>query len=323
MRVAKVAAAAALLVTSSCAFLETGTDTTSSSGTPSSVSAPAPRPAPSAQAGAQAQSEGAPSAAGRSAKEAAQEQGAHRVRTGETVYSIARARGVDAYALITANKLTPPFDLTEGQRLINPGKTRQGRRSQAPSIAAASGAAEADAGHPVPRPQAAQAGAPERAGEQPAAVASQSHPASPVPEPPQGAGGFIWPVEGRILSDFGPKSGGRYNDGINIAAAAGTPVRAAEKGVVVYAGNELRGFGNVLLIKHAGGWMTAYAHNQALLVSRGDWVRRGQMIARAGSTGGVGEPQLHFEVRRGRRAVDPLEMLPRPSAQVGAGRNAG
>jgi len=96
---------------------------------------------------------------------------------------------------------------------------------------------------------------------------------------------------------------------VNIAAPRGTPIRAAENGVVVYAGNELRGFGNLLLIRHDGGWMTAYGHAEELLVKRGDRIRRGQIIAKVGSTGNVTSPQLHFEIRRGTRAVNPREFL--------------
>lgn len=326
MRVAKVAAVAALLLTSSCAFLETGTEGTPPSATPD-VPPPAPRPNPSARADPRV----APGSPGRATREVAQDPGVHRVESGETVYSIAKARGVDAYALITANKLTPPFDLTEGQRLVVPGAARQAGSAQPNSTASASRPAETDSGQPVPRPavgqsggpeRSGQGGGPERSGEQTTALAPQARPASPLPEPPAGAGGFIWPVEGKVLSGFGPKGGGRYNDGINVAAVAGTLVHAADSGVVAYAGNELRGFGNMLLIKHAGGWVSAYAHNQVLLVSRGDRVRRGQVIARVGSTGGVDEPQLHFELRKGKRAVDPLGELPRPSAEA-RGRDAG
>ena len=123
-------------------------------------------------------------------------------------------------------------------------------------------------------------------------------------------------MEGSVISEFGPKGGGRYNDGINIAAPLGTPVRAAESGVVAYAGNEVRGFGNMLLLKHPNGWVTAYAHNQELLVQRGERVRRGQVIARVGSSGSVDRPQLHFEVRKGKQAVDPMRELSRPSAEA-------
>ena len=113
-----------------------------------------------------------------------------------------------------------------------------------------------------------------------------------------------------MVSSFGPKPGGLHNDGINIAVARGVEVRAAGDGVVAYAGNELRGFGYLLLIRHDGGWITAYAHNRALLVRRGQQVRRGQPVARAGSTGSVTTPQLHFEIRKGVRVVNPLRHLP-------------
>jgi murein DD-endopeptidase MepM/ murein hydrolase activator NlpD len=134
----------------------------------------------------------------------------------------------------------------------------------------------------------------------------------PMPAPP-GARSFLWPVHGRVIAAYGSGAGGTHNDGMNIAASEGSTVVAAAAGTVAYAGNELRGYGNLVLVKHADGWMTAYAHNSVLLVKRGDKVRRGQAIARVGATGAVGEPQLHFEVRRGARALDPAEYLP-PSA---------
>jgi murein DD-endopeptidase MepM/ murein hydrolase activator NlpD len=107
-----------------------------------------------------------------------------------------------------------------------------------------------------------------------------------------------------------------HNDGINIEAPLGTPVTAAEAGVVAYAGNELRGFGNLLLVRHQGGWMTAYAHNNELLVKRGQKVTRGQMIARVGRTGNVEQPQLHFEIRKGTDAIDPVKFLGAPPNSV-------
>ena len=104
-------------------------------------------------------------------------------------------------------------------------------------------------------------------------------------------------------------TGSLHNDGINISAPRGAAVRAAEDGVVAYAGNELGGYGNLVLVRHAGGWTSAYAHNEKLLVSRGNTVRRGQVIALVGSSGNVTTPQTHFELRRGARAVDPLKSL--------------
>ena len=114
---------------------------------------------------------------------------------------------------------------------------------------------------------------------------------------------------GPILSAYGPKSDGLHNDGVNIAAPRGTPIHAAENGVVVYAGNELRGFGNLLLIKHSNGWVTAYAHADEILVQRGQTVQRGQVVAKVGSSGNVSVPQLHFELRKGVRTLDPARLL--------------
>ncbi|MCP5368477.1 MAG: M23 family metallopeptidase [Hyphomicrobiales bacterium] len=130
----------------------------------------------------------------------------------------------------------------------------------------------------------------------------------PAPAPRRG---FIWPLQGQVISDFGTKARGLQNDGINIAAPRGTPVRVAENGVVAYAGNELRGFGNLLLVKHSDGWVTAYAHNDVLLVKRGQRVTRGQVISKVGKSGAVTEPQLHFELRRNNKAVDPTRYLRR------------
>jgi murein DD-endopeptidase MepM/ murein hydrolase activator NlpD len=139
--------------------------------------------------------------------------------------------------------------------------------------------------------------------------------ALPTP-PPRGGRSFQWPATGRIIATFGPQERGLHNDGINIAAPKGTPVRAAENGVVAYAGDEIRGFGNLLLIRHADGFMTAYAHNEVLLVNRGDTIRRGQVIARVGQSGNVATPQLHFEIRKGTQAVDPEQYLGRPIASL-------
>jgi murein DD-endopeptidase MepM/ murein hydrolase activator NlpD len=135
-------------------------------------------------------------------------------------------------------------------------------------------------------------------------------PAAPTkPVAPTSAPTFLLPVEGRILSDFGPKSGGLHNDGINIAAPLGTPIRATADGTVAYAGDGLPGFGNLVLIKHDDGWTSAYAHAKSIAVKRGDTVRQGQIIGEIGATGTVTEPQLHFELRQHDRAVDPKKMV--------------
>ena len=122
---------------------------------------------------------------------------------------------------------------------------------------------------------------------------------------------FRWPVRGRIISDFGAKPGGGKNEGVNLAVPEGTPVHAADDGSVIYSGNELKGYGNLILVRHNDGWVSAYAHNSELKVKRGDTIRRGDVVALAGATGSVNQPQLHFELRQGNKPVDPLKYLPR------------
>jgi murein DD-endopeptidase MepM/ murein hydrolase activator NlpD len=129
--------------------------------------------------------------------------------------------------------------------------------------------------------------------------------------PPARSGSlFQWPVRGQVVAGFGESTESGRNEGINIAAPRGAPILAAENGVVAYAGNELRGYGNLLLIRHADGWVTAYAHTEDILVERGAPVAAGQQVATVGATGAVSSPQLHFEIRQGSDSVDPLDYLP-------------
>ena len=242
----------------------------------------------------------------------------HLVSGGENLHTIAQQYGADPYALARVNGIGDGNTLYVGQSLHIPEKPQGAfapavRVSELPALS--------------PPPSVPSAAAPPT---EPSLPAPRSEPASPViaslpaasaparapavvpTPPPMVGGGFIWPVRGKIITKFGPQAKGLHNDGLNIAAPRGAEVLAAESGVVAYAGNELRGFGNLLLIKHDDGWVTAYAHNDALLVRRGDKVARGQTIARVGSSGGVTEPQLHFELRRGPNAVDPLGHLRSP-----------
>ncbi|MDA1089564.1 MAG: M23 family metallopeptidase [Proteobacteria bacterium] len=204
----------------------------------------------------------------------------HTVTRGETFFGVANQYGANPYAMARANGLEPPYDIPVGQVLVLPGST---------------------AAKPLPQKD-AKVAVIKRLPRQP--------PPPAVPQPPAVSGnGFAWPVQGKVVSGFGFKAKGLRNDGINISAARGTPVKATENGVVVYAGNELRGFGNLLLIKHANGWVSAYAHNDTLSAKRGDKVAKGQQVATVGSTGSVNNPQLHFEMRRGRTAQDPIKYL--------------
>jgi murein DD-endopeptidase MepM/ murein hydrolase activator NlpD len=218
----------------------------------------------------------------------------HLVIRGDTLYGISRRYRVGMYALARANGLGPPYTILVGQRLRLPGGSAPPSPKARPKPAAA--------------PKAAGAAPPKTSARLPAPVAKPPPPAVPAP-PPSSGKGFIWPVRGKVVSGFGPKAKGLHNDGVNIAAPRGTPVRAAENGVIAYAGNELRGYGNLLLVKHDNGWITAYAHTQELTVKRGQRVKKGQVIARVGSTGNVTTPQLHFELRRGKNAVDPVKYL--------------
>jgi murein DD-endopeptidase MepM/ murein hydrolase activator NlpD len=211
----------------------------------------------------------------------------HRVVAGETLYSISRRHRVSLYALARRNHVAPPYKIRPGQRLSLPSSETRIAKSASPQEVTA-----------VPRP----------AGKARKPKFTRRNPVT-TKLPARASGRFAWPVQGRVISRFGVKANGLHNDGINIAVKPGAPVRAADNGVVVYAGNELRGFGNLLLLRHKGGWLTAYGHNQTLVVRVGDVVRKGQRIARAGSTGNTNRPQLHFEIRKGRRAVNPARYL--------------
>lgn len=221
----------------------------------------------------------------------------HIVQKGDTIYSISRRYNVDMSVLTRTNNLYAPYSIYLGQILKLPGSVveptehwislKKQPTQTAVRNTAKSAPKQTKTGRKSPRKTAAR-----------------------LPTPPDRAKAkFAWPVNGTVMNKFGSAGGGRHNDGINIKVAEGTFVRAAENGVVAYAGNELKGFGNLLLVKHADGWITAYAHNKEFLVKRGDTVKRGQPMAKAGKTGNAKEPQLHFEIRRGTKAVDPMSYL--------------
>jgi murein DD-endopeptidase MepM/ murein hydrolase activator NlpD len=243
------------------------------------------------------------------------------VATGDTIQSIARRHGVTVSQIIAANRLTPPYGLAEGSELRLPPGVRPVAAPAGVAAVAPGDGGETLASLPDGRGDGTDPGD----AADPVEAAAAGGAPMPVPEPPSqeqpgedevvlAGRGFLWPVEGQVISRFGPKANGLRNDGINIAAPAGAPVRAAENGVVAYAGNELKGFGNMVLLKHVDGWMTAYAHADSILVKKGQRVRKGQIIAKVGSSGGVAKSQLHFEMRRNKKAVDPLRHLRRVSA---------
>jgi murein DD-endopeptidase MepM/ murein hydrolase activator NlpD len=216
------------------------------------------------------------------------------VAPGDTVYSVSRRFGVDMRTLVSMNGLAAPYQVTAGQRLKMPVRGTPDEAVSRTTVSTTSAAAIRSV--PLPRPR-------------PGETISASGRSLSLRPPSREGKRFLWPVRGRVISNFGPREGGLHNDGINIAAPKGVPILAADSGVVAYAGKELRGFGNLLLIKHADGWTSAYAHAHRLLVKRGDRVKRGQTIGTIGTSGGVTRPQLHFELRRGARAIDPRREL--------------
>lgn len=208
----------------------------------------------------------------------------HVVQKGDTLYSISRQYNVDMTTLTQKNRLQPPYTLNVGQKLALSGSLSSSGSSTSTYTAQKTTTATA---------------------------AKSTVKSTPVQTPVKARKTkFQWPVQGKVISGFGVIGKGRKNDGINISAARGTTVKAADKGTVAYAGNELKGFGNLILIKHSDGWITAYAHNEKLLVKKGQTVLKGEKIATVGSTGGVNAPQLHFEVRAGKKAVNPKQYLP-------------
>lgn len=237
--------------------------------------------------------------------------GTYRVQPGDSLWTIARAHGTTTEALMSANGISGT-NLKIGQSLVIPAAGSTQKRVRVASI---------DPSVPVLPPAPRKPVAP-----QIAVAPRQPHPVPAVRSPvavtvtkPAVAGspdvsvskpeGFRWPVRGRIIAGFGTKANGEKNDGINLAVPEGTSVKAAEEGVVIYAGNELKSYGNLVLIRHKDGWVSAYAHNRSIKVKRGEDIRRGQIIAEAGMTGSVTSPQVHFELRKGATPVDPLDHL--------------
>ena len=196
----------------------------------------------------------------------------HVVRAGENLFRIGKAYDVSHEELARANGIKDPGQIKVGQKIFVPGATKQ----------------------------------------LPVAIIT---PVEPAPEPPTvtqplepDQERFIWPVSGTINSGFGPR-GSSFHDGIDIAAPQGTPIRAVERGEVIYA-DQLRGYGNIIIIRHADGLVSVYAHNESNLVRQGQTVARGETIARVGSTGRVSGPHLHFEIRKNNTTQDPLRHLP-------------
>lgn len=214
--------------------------------------------------------------------------GFHIAGPGDTLAKIANRYRVSVADLAKVNRITPQTQVKLGDRLNIPAPAP---RAEAPP-------------QPAPVQQVAAV--------EPKHTANLASPTeTPEADSKRETGGamFRWPVRGRIVTAFGPKPNGQQNDGINIAVPEGTPIKAAEEGEVAYAGNELKGYGNLVLLRHPNGFVTAYAHASELLVKRGDKVKRGQVIGKSGRTGAINSPQLHFEIRKGSTPVDPTPYL--------------
>lgn len=274
----------------------------------------------------------------------------HIVQRGETLYSVSRRYNVDTRSLALLNGMTRPWAVWPGDELLLPPLARDQARDPvsagdfAPVAVAvttpvlpplAAPLVTEPASRPVaPKPSQLDS-KPIQLAPPPASVPAKppaKPAATPVPAPPpksppvaaapppapkpalQQAGGgsrdFVWPVSGSVLKGYGASTSGARNDGVNIAAPKGTAIKAAAGGEVVYAGSELAGFGNLILIRHPGGWVTAYAHADNIAVKEGDLVKQGQQIGTVGSTGNVSSPQIHFELRKGKEPVDPGQHLP-------------
>ncbi|HEV7878267.1 peptidoglycan DD-metalloendopeptidase family protein [Bradyrhizobium sp.] len=236
----------------------------------------------------------------------------HVVNRGDTLMSIAHRNRVPVAELAKVNSLDPNAKLKLGQKISVPGA----KSAAAPTVAQPAQVVAAQPGA-VAAP-ATKIAAVEPAKEKArlaqatttpeAAVAATEAPAKTA-EATGALPTFRWPVRGRVVTGYGAKTNGKSNDGINVAVPEGTPVKAAEDGVVAYSGNELKGYGNLVLIRHSNGYVTAYAHASELMVKRGETIKRGQIIAKSGQSGEVGSPQLHFEIRKGSSPVDPLQFL--------------
>lgn len=223
----------------------------------------------------------------------------YKVRSGDSLYSVSRLFGVNIPEISSLNNLREPYVIREGQSLRLPSVARKTtvlsnivRPKQKPYVGKVMSPSSKPLAHSIKNK-----------------TPSKKKTKITAKTPKRSSSKFLRPVDGKIISSYGSKKSSQHNDGINIRSPKGTPVRVAENGVVVYAGSELKGSGNLVLVRHDGRFMTAYAHMDRMLIQRGQTVRRGQSIGTVGSTGSVDFPQLHFEVRRGTEAINPVKYL--------------
>ncbi len=245
----------------------------------------------------------------------------------------AQPAGQPKFRLVDPSKTAPgpaPVASAEPARRVRPGMAATAQAAPAPvrpapakpapvQVASATSEPLVSAPRPVSQPKVAALTEPQPVASPVAAQPVQPVASAPAPQPEAAkasvqdpeqtasvSGEFRWPARGRVIAGFGANGG---NEGINIAVPEGTPVKATEAGTVTYAGSEVKGYGNLVLIRHENGFVSAYAHNGSFNVKRGEQVKRGQVIATSGQTGNVTSPQLHFELRKGAVPVDPMKHL--------------
>jgi murein DD-endopeptidase MepM/ murein hydrolase activator NlpD len=221
----------------------------------------------------------------------------HEVQTGETLYAISRSYNMKIDDLIAINDLKQPYGVKVGEK-IRIAKLENLENSSNDNLKTT----------PTKKAPIASIKSPKNL-QKTEEIAEKKSEESLTENVLSKSNKFSWPVRGAVVSKFGPKSGGLYNDGINIKGKEGAEVKASESGVAAYVGNELKGYGNLVIIKHSGGWITAYAHLSKMLVSRGQKVAKGEKIGLVGSSGNVTSPQLYFGLRKGRDAVNPENYL--------------
>jgi len=256
------------------------------------------------------------------------------VEPGDTLFSIANRYQVIPRRIILANNLAPPYDLAGLDQLrlpkprahvIEPGDTLQKIAKRyavsVNEIIRLNGLEEPYSlrqGMAVSIPRQMDYSLLDLPVEETASTSQTTTEIVAVKAPPKlagqrvaysGGGAFSWPMDGTIIETYGETARGIHNDGVNISAAEGTPVRASQKGQVAFIGAGLKSFGNLVLIKHDGGWITAYAHLGSIDVEEGQRIDQGDMIGTVGMTGRVSTPQLHFELRKARKPVNPQEFL--------------
>lgn len=205
----------------------------------------------------------------------------HTVKSGENLYNISKKYDINLNSLVAANDIKEPYVIKSGQKLKLPTSVSSYSIEKVAKMEAKKQSIEKKK------------------------LRKNTRIASPASK----NNSFAWPVKGSVISKFGPKKGGLHNDGINIAASEGQPFKATEDGVVAYVGNELRGYGNLIIVKHSSNWISAYAHCKDVVVERGEKIKKGSVLGHVGQSGNVKRSQLYFSLRKGRTSVNPEKYI--------------